>query len=145
MLDVLTVCSGRVDMALTKFEAGWNGRSGESVAEAYAPDAVRIEYALPGARLEGREAIAAHTQNYIHAVPDCVLETVRETRGQDGSVTLEWVWRGTHTGELPNLPALGAKVELHGVSVFEMEGDLIKHERVYWDGATLLAGAGVLG
>ncbi len=53
-------------MALTKFEAGWNGRSGESVAQAYAPDAVRIEYALPGARLEGREAIAAHTQNYIH-------------------------------------------------------------------------------
>ncbi len=88
-------------MALTKFEAGWNGRSGESVAEAYAPDAVRIEYALPGAHLEGREAIAAHTQNYIHAVPDCVLETVRETRGEDGSVTLEWVWRGTHTGELP--------------------------------------------
>ncbi len=36
-------------------------------------------------------------------------------------------------------------MELHGVSVFEMEGDLIKHERVYWDGATLLAGAGVLG
>ena len=78
-------------------------------------------------------------------MPDCVLETVRETRGEDGSVTLEWVWRGTHTGELPNLPALGAKVELHGVSVLEMEGDLIKHERVYWDGATLLAGAGVLG
>jgi hypothetical protein len=36
-------------------------------------------------------------------------------------------------------------VELHGVSVCEMDGDLIKTERVYWDGATLLAGAGLLG
>ncbi len=132
-------------MALTKLEAAWNGRSGESVAKAYAPDGVRIEYALPGARLEGREAIAAHTQNYIHAVPDCVLETVNETRGDDGTVTLEWIWRGTHTGELPDLPALGATVELHGVSVCEMDGDLVKTERVYWDGATLLAGAGLLG
>ena len=31
------------------------------------------------------------------------------------------------------------------MSVCEMEGDLIREERVYWDTATLLAGAGVLG
>jgi hypothetical protein len=37
------------------------------------------------------------------------------------------------------------QVGSHGLSVVEMEGDLIKHERVYWDGATLPAGARVLG
>src|SRR5205085_12593674 len=109
------------EMALTKLQEAWNGRSGESVAQAYTPDGVRIEYALPGARLEGRAAIAAHRQNYIHAVPDCVLEIRKETRGEDGSVTLEWVYRGTHTGELPNLPALGAAVDPPGVSVCETE------------------------
>jgi hypothetical protein len=36
-------------------------------------------------------------------------------------------------------------LELRGVSVCEMEGDLVKQERVYWDGATLLTSAGVLG
>jgi steroid delta-isomerase-like uncharacterized protein len=132
-------------MALTKLQDAWNGRSGASVAQAYAPDGERIEFALPGAHLKGREEIAAHTQNYIHAVPDCVLEIRKETRGEDGSVTLEWTYKGTHTGELPNLPARGATLELRGVSVCEMEGDLVKQERVYWDGATLLTSAGVLG
>lgn len=132
-------------MPLTTLEEAWNGRSGESVAEAYAPDGVRIEYALPGARLEGRDAIAAHTAGYIHAVPDCVLEIRGETRGEDGSVTVEWTYTGTHTGDLPGLPARGAAVALPGVSVCRMHGDLIAEERVYWDAATLLSYAGVLG
>jgi steroid delta-isomerase-like uncharacterized protein len=132
-------------MALTRLQEAWNTRSGEGVSLAFTPDGVRIEYALPGARLEGRAAIAAHTQNYIHAVPDCFLEIRNEVRGEDGSVTVEWVYRGTHTGDLPNLPARGATVDLHGVSVCEMEGELVREERVYWDGAWLLAGAGLLG
>src|SRR5262245_322247 len=47
-------------MALTKLQEAWNGRSGESVAQAFTPNGVRIEYALPPARLEGREAIPGH-------------------------------------------------------------------------------------
>ena len=132
-------------MGLTRLQEAWNGRSGESVAQAYTPDGTRTEFALPGARLEGRAAIAAHTQNYIHAVPDCVLDIRKEARGEDGSVTIEWTYRGTHTGSLPGLPARGESIALQGVSVCEMEGDLVREERVYWDGASLLAWAGLLG
>ena len=63
----------------------------------------------------------------------------------DGWTTIEWTFRGTHRGDLPGLPARGEDVCLEGVSVCRMEGDLIREERVYWDAATLLAGAGVLG
>jgi steroid delta-isomerase-like uncharacterized protein len=133
-------------MALTRLQEAWNGQSGESVAQAFAPDGVRIEYALPGARLEGRQAIAQHLQNgSITAVPDCSLEIRSEVRANDGTVTVEWTWRGTHTGEMPGWPARGEAVELIGVSVCQMDGDLIREERVYWDTATLLAGAGLLG
>lgn len=132
-------------MPLTNLEAAWNSRNGETIAEAYTPDGVRIEYALPGARLEGREAIAEHVQNYVHAVPDCSLVIRGERKGDDGTVIVEWIFKGTHSGSLPGLPAQGAAVDLHGVSVCEMDGDLVRQERVYWDGATLLAGAGVLG
>lgn len=132
-------------MSRTNLEAAWNSRSGQTIAEAYTPEGVRVEYALPGARLEGREAIAGHVGNYIHAVPDLTLEIRAERQGDDGTVTVEWTLKGTHTGSLPGLPAQGATVELHGVSVCEMEGELVREERVYWDGATLLAGAGVLG
>jgi hypothetical protein len=48
-------------------------------------------------------------------------------------------------GRDARLAPRGEQVELHGVSVCEMAGDLIREERVYWDTATLLAGAGLLG
>lgn len=131
-------------MGMTRLEDAWNARSGESVGAAFTPDGVRVEAAYPGARLEGREAIAAHCQNYIDAVPDCRLEIRNEKRDGD-TVTVEWTYHGTHTGELPTLPAKGATVALQGVSVCEMDGDLVREERVYFDLATLLAGAGLLG
>ena len=131
--------------ALPRLESAWNAHSGQAVAETYTEGAVRIEYALPGARLEGRDAIAAQTQAYMDAVPDGRLE-VRHIIGEaDGEMTVEWTLRGTHSGELPGLPARGEDVALNGVSVWMMDGELIREEHVYWDAATLLAGAGVLG
>jgi steroid delta-isomerase-like uncharacterized protein len=132
-------------MAIPALESAWNTRDGKAVAAAFIPDGVRLEYALPGARLEGREAIAEHTAGYIHAVPDCSLEIRKVIEGPDDQVTVEWTYHGTHTGDLPGLPAQGERVALQGVSVCKMRGDLIEEERVYWDAATLLAGAGVLG
>lgn len=132
-------------MAMPKLEMAWNARDGKAVAEAFTPNGVRVEYALPGARLEGRDAIAQHTAGYIHAVPDCRLEIRGVIEGPDDQVTIEWTYRGTHTGDLPGLPAQGESVALDGVSICRMRGDLIEEERVYFDAATLLAGAGVLG
>jgi steroid delta-isomerase-like uncharacterized protein len=132
-------------MAVPRLEMGWNARSGAAVGEAFTPDGVRIEYALPGARLEGREAIAAHAQGYVRALPDCRLQIRGLQESADGgTVTVEWTFSGTHSGDLPGLPARGEEVVLQGVSVCVMEGDLIREERVYWDAAILLAGAGVL-
>jgi steroid delta-isomerase-like uncharacterized protein len=130
-------------VATPRLEAAWNARSGAAVARAFTPDGVRVEFALPGARLEGREAIAAHAEAYMRAVPDCRLE-IRAIAEHDGVAVVEWTLRGTHTGDLPGLPAQGEEVALDGVSVCAMEGGLIREERVYWDAATLLAGAGVL-
>jgi steroid delta-isomerase-like uncharacterized protein len=130
-------------MVTPMLEAAWNARSGAAVARAFTPDGVRVEYALPGARLEGREAIAAHAEAYVRAVPDCRLE-IRGAAEDGDLAVVEWTFRGTHTGDLPGLPAQGEEVALDGVSVCAMEGGLIREERVYWDAATLLAGAGVL-
>ena len=130
-------------MVTPMLEAAWNARSGAAVARAFTPDGVRVEYALPGARLEGREAIAAHAEAYVRAVPDCRLE-IRGAAEDGDLAVVEWTFRGTHTGDLPGLPAQGEEVALDGVSVCAMAGGLIREERVYWDAATLLAGAGVL-
>jgi steroid delta-isomerase-like uncharacterized protein len=125
-------------MRATKLEQAWNApTSGEAVAQAFTPDGVRIEHAKPGARLEGRDAIASHTQAYIDAVPDCVLDIRGVYESGDTTTTLEWTFRGTHTGDVEGFPARGEPIHLDGVSVITMEGDLVKEERVYWDAATL--------
>ncbi len=124
-------------MRAAKLEQVWNSpTSGERIAGAYTPDGVRIELARPGARLEGRAAIASHVQAYLEAVPDCALE-IRGSFESNGVTTLEWTWGGTHTGDIPGFPARGETIRLSGVSVLVMEGDLVKEERVYWDAATL--------
>ena len=123
-------------MPMTRLLDGWNAREGAAVAAAFAPDGVRVEIAKPGARLEGREAIASHVTAYFDAFPDFVLED----RGvyRDGeTVTFEWTALGTHTGDIPNFPASGRSVRLIGVSICKMEGELIAEEWVYWDSATL--------
>ncbi len=126
-------------MRAAKLEQVWNSpTSGERIAEAYTPDGVRIEVARPGARLEGRAAIAGHVQAYVDAMPDGALE-IRGSFESNGVTTLEWTFRGTHTGDLPDWPAQGETVTFPGVSVLVMEGDLVKEERVYWDAATVLS------
>jgi predicted ester cyclase len=123
-------------MSADRLVSGWNARSGAEVAAAFTEDGRRIEFAKPGADIVGRDALAAHTQGYITAVPDCVLD-VRGTTVAGDVTVLEWTYRGTHTGDIPGLEATGRDIDLPGVSVLKMDGDLVAEERVYWDAATL--------
>ena len=115
---------------------GWNSRAGGNVAAAFTSDGVRIEFAKPGARLEGREAIAAQADAYMTAVPDCVLDVRGQEEHGDWAV-LEWTYRGHHTGDIPGLEASGREISLPGVSVYVLRDGLLAEERVYWDAATL--------
>jgi steroid delta-isomerase-like uncharacterized protein len=115
---------------------GWNARDGRRVAEAFTEDGVRVEYAKPGARLEGRDAIAGQADAYMTAVPDCVLD-VRGMEVDGDRAVLEWTYRGNHTGDIPGLAASGRAIDLPGVSVCRLRDGLIEEERVYWDAATL--------
>jgi steroid delta-isomerase-like uncharacterized protein len=115
---------------------GWNARDGRRVAEAFTEDGVRVEYAKPGARLEGRDAIAGQADAYMTAVPDCVLD-VRGMEVDGDRAVLEWTYRGNHTGDIPGLAASGRAIDLPGASVYRLRDGLIEEERVYWDAATL--------
>jgi steroid delta-isomerase-like uncharacterized protein len=132
-------------MAVPDIGGTWSSRDGEKIASMYTENGVRHQIALPESRHEGRAAIAAAAQGLIDVVPDEVVEIRKVSEGSNGTVTVEWVFRGTHKGDAPGWPAKGEAVNLVGVSVCDMEGNLIREERVYWDTATLLAGAGVLG
>lgn len=132
-------------MAVPDIGGTWSSRDGQAVASMYTEDGVRHQIALPEGRHEGRAAIAAAAQGLIDVVPDEVVEVRKVTEGGNGTVVVEWVFKGTHTRDAEGWPSNNEAVHLVGVSVCDMEGDLIKEERVYWDTATLLAGAGVIG
>lgn len=82
----------------------------------------------------------------LHAVPDTSIEVRSQSIGQDGQVTVEWTFAGSLQNDFPGMPANGASFSLPGISVFTLaeDGQIIE-ERVYWDAATLLAAAEVLG
>jgi len=130
--------------ALDSFIDAWRARDPEAVAATYAPDGVREQIAHPPARIEGRSALVEHVREIMTAWPDCTLETMPEHQAGDGTITLEWIFRGTQRADYGPLPGNGQELELHGVSVVEMDGALIRQERVYWDTGTLMASAGVL-
>ena len=132
-------------MPMPDFEAAWNSHDSQRIAAMYTEDAVRWEPALPGRVITGRAEIEKSiAENQLKPMPHARL-TVRTTiEGTDGTLILEWTWGGVHERDAPGWPASGERSELVGISVCEMEGDLIKQERVYWDTATVLAQAGVI-
>ena len=132
-------------MAIPDIGGTWSSRDSSTIAGMYTEGGVRHQLALPEGRFEGRDAIKGAAQGLIDAVPDEVVEVRKVIEGSTGTVVVEWVFKGTHTNDSPGWPAKNEAVELVGVSVCDMEGDLIREERVYWDTATLLAGAGLLG
>jgi steroid delta-isomerase-like uncharacterized protein len=138
--------NGRTTMGLQEFIEAWNAQDARGVAQQFTPDGVRHQFALPEARLAGRDAIEQGVGAIIHAVPDCTLDVRSRSVGDDGRVTVEWTFRGTHRNDFPGMPASGAAFDLPGISVYTLADDeRIASEHVYWDMATLMAAAGVLG
>ncbi len=133
-------------MGLQEFVEAWNAQDPEAIAAQFTPDGVRHQFPLPEARLAGRDAIAQGVGAVIQAVPDASLEVRSQSVGDDGRVTVEWTFAGTHENDFPGMPASGASFVLPGISVYTLDKDgQIEEERAYWDMATLMAAAGVLG
>jgi steroid delta-isomerase-like uncharacterized protein len=136
----------RTTMGLPEFVEAWNAQDPTAIAAQFTPDGVRHQFPLPEARLAGRDAIAQGVGAITHAVPDATLEVRSQSVGDDGRVTVEWTFSGTHENDFPGMPASGARFVLPGVSIFSLDADgLIVEERAYWDMATLMAAAVVLG
>ena len=122
----------------------WNTKDPDQVAALYAPDGVRHQIALPEALLEGRDAIRDMVAALMHSTPNFVL-TERAHVEQGDRQVVEWNWSGTIENDLGDLPGRGQSVNLDGISSVLVRDGMIVQERVYWDTATLLAGAGLLG
>jgi steroid delta-isomerase-like uncharacterized protein len=97
----------------------------------YAEHAV-VEDGMYPAPLVGRAAIMTRKGTGLAAVSDFQLTiTNRMVRGNQ--VSAEWVATGTHSGDLPGMPATGRRFTLRGITVTVRENGKIVRESIYYD------------
>jgi steroid delta-isomerase-like uncharacterized protein len=101
----------------------------------YAEDAI-VDDSMYADPFVGRTAIMARKNVIIAAASDSKIQvTNRVVHGNQ--VTVEWVATGTHTGDLPGLPASGRAFSIHGVTVVVRRDGKIVRESLYYDVAAL--------
>ena len=65
--------------------------------------------------------------------PDWTQE-ITTIRGTDTWAVFEWIGRATYAGRSPDDPAAGARIEMHGATIVEIDGDgLVTMWRDYLD------------
>ena len=99
----------------------------------YAEHAI-VEDSLYDEPFVGRAAIMARKSMGFAAVTNAQI-TITNRVVQGNQVTVEWVATGTHTGDLPGLPASHRPYVLQGVTVVVREEGKIVREALYYDAA----------
>jgi hypothetical protein len=124
----------------------WRARDAEAFSECYADDATIV--APGGVELRGPEGAKQFFAIWTEAAPDNDVTITHEC--VSGSVVVqEGVFSGTHTGSLmaPDgqvIPATGRSISAPYADIFEVEGDHVKSERLYFDQVGLLTQLGLM-
>ncbi len=132
--------------AITMFQEyveAWNGRRADRVLAFFADDCV-YENLARGATYRGKAELRAWVEGTFAAIPDTTLE-LSSLFASGRWVGCEWVMNGTHTGDLPGIPATGKRFSVRGATVAEVTGGKIARAADYWDLATFLRQLGVVG
>lgn len=97
----------------------------------YAEHAV-VEDGMYPEPIVGRAAIIARKSTGFAAVSDFQLQiTSRVVHGNQ--LSAEWVATGTHSGDLPGMPATGRRFTLRGITVSVRQDGKIVREAIYYD------------
>ena len=123
-----------VSHALDQWAEGWSNHEMEGVASVFTDDCIYEDVAL-GVVNRGKDELIAFGNGFIAGVPDLRVEVTSRFASREMAAA-EWKMSGTHSGDLPGMPASGKTFSLRGVSTFELQGDRISRCSDYWDLAT---------
>jgi steroid delta-isomerase-like uncharacterized protein len=91
----------------------------------------------------GFDVLRGQVGMYRAAFPD-LLMTV-DAQYEDGDVVISrWTAKGTHTGDLPMLPASGRTATVTGIVIDRFEGDRIAETWSSWDTLGMLQQLGAI-
>lgn len=124
----------------------WRAGDADAFAACYSEDATLT--GPGGMELRGRDGARQFMQGWCEAFPD--NEITINNRYEAGSVLVEeGFFGGTHTGTLHSpdgqaIPATGRSLRAPYVDVFEVRGDEVVAERLYFDQVELLTQLGLM-
>lgn len=91
----------------------------------------------------GLDAVRSQIQLYRAGFPDLQMRV--EAQYEDGDVVVSrWVAHGTHTGELPALPATNREATVTGILIDRFERDRIAESWINWDTLGMLRQLGAV-
>jgi steroid delta-isomerase-like uncharacterized protein len=122
--------------------AAWSTHNMERVLALFTEDLLYEDVTM-GVMNRSAAELRAFGEGFFSGFPDVTFE-LRSSFANGTSGSAEWVMRGTHTGDLPGMPATGKHVDVRGASVFEFAGDKIRRCSDYWDMATFLRQLGLM-
>ena len=123
----------------------WNDRDFDFAPEHSTPDAT-ITMVGSGQVFHGAEGGRQFGEGWAQAFPDGRV-TVDNVVADGDCVVVEYTGRGTHTGTLStpvgDIPATGRSMTLQFIDVLEFDGDLVRHQRTYFDTGSMMAQLGI--
>ncbi len=95
-----------------------------------------------GQENRGREAVLGMLTYFYHVAFDATAITHVMLFGENNAM-VEGDFVGKHIGEFAGIPATGKNVRVPLCVVYDLENDLIKHGRVYFEMPALMAQLGI--
>jgi steroid delta-isomerase-like uncharacterized protein len=128
--------------AIEQHWAYWSAHDMERLLPLFTEDVVYEDVTM-GVVNRGSAQVRTFGEGFFSGFPDVTFE-LRSSFANGSSGGAEWVMRGTHTGDLPGMPATGKRIEVRGASIFEFAGDKIRRCSDYWDMVTFLKQLGLM-
>jgi len=120
----------------------WSAHDMDRLLRLFTDDAVYEDVTM-GVVNRGGAQLRAFGEGFFSGFPDVTFE-LRSSFASPSGGGAEWIMRGTHTGDLPGMPATGRRIEVRGASIFEFTGDKIRRCSDYFDMVTLLKQLGLM-
>lgn len=106
-------------------------------------DDVLFTVMATGQEARGHEAVLGLLNHFYHGAFEATA-VPRNMLYADGKAAGEWDLAGKHTGEFAGVPATGKEVHVPLCVVYDLENDLIKQARIYFEVPAFLAQVGAM-
>ena len=134
-----------IDDLIDAFQSAFGGRTRNAFAACCAVD-VHYEDPLTGRALHGLDQLADHAAKLWTMLPDAQVRRAGERLVGGRFVAAPWQLVGTHSGDLPRLPATKRAVSVHGIVYCELapHEDRLWRVRAFFDAYDAATQLGVL-